>query len=190
MACPREALCLCCPSRANHPAAPGRLAQTLGSAKHHGIRKLKRSRTPPMTVAQEPDNSARGPKCAGCRPPPVRARRRSRSLSGHEDGNPEVLVAWSGALRPSSLNAGCATSGCGAVNQCNTSVVLPERRPRGGSHCLAKASAGPARFGLGPRALPNPSLNTGPSAAGRLAREAPAVYAAPRGQAAPPLQAG
>ena len=39
------------------------------------------------------------------------------------------------------------------------------------------------------RARPNPSLNTRPSAAGRLAREAPAVYAAPRGQAAPPLRA-
>jgi hypothetical protein len=37
---------------------------------------------------------------------------------------------------------------------------------------------------------PNPSLNTGPSAAGQLAREAPAVYVAPRGQAAPPLLAG
>jgi len=37
---------------------------------------------------------------------------------------------------------------------------------------------------------PNPSLNTGPSAAGRLAREALTVYPAPRGQAAPPLQAG
>jgi len=37
---------------------------------------------------------------------------------------------------------------------------------------------------------PNPSLNTGPSAAGCLAREALSVYAAPRGQASPPLQAG
>jgi len=37
---------------------------------------------------------------------------------------------------------------------------------------------------------PNPSLNTGPSAAWQLAREALTVYAAPRGQAAPPLQAG
>jgi len=35
---------------------------------------------------------------------------------------------------------------------------------------------------------PNPSLNTRPSAAGQLAREALTVYAAPRGQAAPPLR--
>jgi len=39
-------------------------------------------------------------------------------------------------------------------------------------------------------ARPNPSLNPGPSAAGHLAREVLTVYAAPRGQAAPPLQAG
>jgi len=37
-------------------------------------------------------------------------------------------------------------------------------------------------------AAPNPSLNTRPSAACQLAREALTVYAAPRGQAGPPLR--
>jgi len=37
--------------------------------------------------------------------------------------------------------------------------------------------------------LPNPSLNTRPSTAERLAREALTVYAAPRGQGARPLRA-
>lgn len=36
---------------------------------------------------------------------------------------------------------------------------------------------------------PNPSLNTRPSTAERLAREALTVYAAPRGQGARPLRA-
>jgi len=60
-----------------------------------------------------------------------------------------------------------------------------------------RRSAAPNAGGLPPTlqrvvvlaSRPNPSLNTRPSAAGRLAREALTVYAAPRGQAGPPLRA-
>ena len=101
-----------------------------------------------------------------------------------------MLVARSAALRPSSLSDGSAKSWRCGGKECKASVALEARRTRGGRRCQVWSSAKSARFGFGPRALPNWSLNTGPSAAGRLAREALTVYAAPRGQAAPPLQAG
>ncbi|MCQ1549744.1 MAG: hypothetical protein NOF05_13210 [Candidatus Accumulibacter phosphatis] len=105
-------------------------------------------------------------------------------------GAPVEAPAYPGSRTTSCSRRSWKTqrSCAGHLRSPSRSCLCPSQRPRQSrvqQVCLPRRASGPS-----PRVRPNPSLNTGPSAAGCLAREAPVVYPAPRGQASPPLRAG
>jgi len=160
---PRGARCPCCTSRPRHHAAPGALARTLGL---EFMRRGCSASLLPVSVRRQPRAGSATALARRCSKASPRLRRQVSTAAIH--GSPRLSEL--GKFATGSLSG----------------QAVQRRR----SAALSAASLWPGRqCGFARASRPNPSLNTRPSTACRLAREALTVYAAPRGQAGPPLRA-
>jgi len=150
-------------------AAQGRHASRVASARTLGLEVMRRGSSAsllPVSVRQQ--RHARS----------AAAVRNRGSEASPRQRRQESTAALRGSPRLSDLGKWAAGSLSGKAAQRRRSAAR-------GASCLSPSP----RCGFAFASRPNPSLNTRPSAAGRLAREALVVYAAPRGQGVRPLRA-